>query len=68
MSTQPQPTARKCPRDGCPGRLVVRTNSRDNSVFLGCSEYPRCDYTEPLPQDQVMKAIGAPTLPGMERL
>jgi ssDNA-binding Zn-finger/Zn-ribbon topoisomerase 1 len=68
MSTQPQPTARKCPKDGCPGTLVVRTNRDDNSLFLGCSEWPRCTHTEPLPQDQVMKAIRAPMLPGFEGL
>lgn len=33
-----------CPR--CKkGRLVVRKNEETNRYFLGCSNYPQCDYT-----------------------
>ena len=32
-----------CPR--CKkGVLILRTNSEDGSQFLGCSNYPQCDY------------------------
>ena len=34
----------ECPR--CKkGRLVVRKNEETNRYFLGCSNYPQCDYT-----------------------
>lgn len=34
----------ECPR--CKkGRLVVRKNEENNRYFLGCSNYPQCDYT-----------------------
>ncbi len=34
-----------CPE--CEGRMKVRKNPRDGSVFLGCSNYPRCKFTRP---------------------
>ena len=33
-----------CPRCRT-GHLLVRVNGQDNGEFLGCSNYPRCDYT-----------------------
>lgn len=33
-----------CPRCKT-GRLVVRKNEERNKYFLGCSNYPQCDYT-----------------------
>lgn len=33
-----------CPRCKT-GRLVVRKNEERNQYFLGCSNYPQCDYT-----------------------
>lgn len=33
----------KCPY--CNGELVKRVNKQDNSVFYGCSNYPKCKYT-----------------------
>ncbi|OYT59969.1 DNA topoisomerase I [Euryarchaeota archaeon ex4484_178] len=37
----------KCPK--CGGDLVIR-QSRNGKRFIGCSNYPRCDVTYPLPQ------------------
>jgi superfamily I DNA and/or RNA helicase len=43
-------TEEKCPGSNrfphCDGYLVVRT--KYNRKFLGCSNYPRCDYTRPI--------------------
>jgi len=36
----------KCPKCGSP--LVVRVGKRGR--FLGCSSYPDCDYTQPIPK------------------
>lgn len=33
-----------CPRCKT-GHLLLRINGQDNGEFLGCSNYPRCDYT-----------------------
>ena len=33
-----------CPRCKT-GYLLLRINGQDNGTFLGCSNYPRCDYT-----------------------
>lgn len=30
----------------CGGVLILRTNKRDGSKFWGCSNYPRCRYSE----------------------
>ena len=35
---------KKCP--SCGEELVVRTNKRDQSKFFGCSNFPKCKYTE----------------------
>lgn len=34
-----------CPR--CTGKLVRRTNKGTGEVFLGCSNFSRCRYTQP---------------------
>lgn len=44
-----------CPKDG--GILVMR-QSRYGKRFLGCSNYPDCDQTYPLPQMGTVKATG----------
>jgi ssDNA-binding Zn-finger/Zn-ribbon topoisomerase 1 len=33
-----------CP--DCGARLVLRRNRRDEPVFIGCSKFPGCDFTE----------------------
>ena len=55
-------TALLCP--ACGQRMVVRTNTVTGEDFLGCSAYPDCRHTQPLPIDQVMRRQGAPELPG----
>lgn len=45
----------KCPQDG--GDLVVR-QSRFGKRFLGCSNYPGCTTTYPLPQMGQLKNTG----------
>ncbi len=60
----PRLVARTCPE--CGSQLCVRENRENGSLFLGCSDYPDCDYTERYPTDMRMRAAGAPTLPGMD--
>jgi len=38
-----------CPRQGCTGELLIR-KGRTGKRFLGCSAYPKCTTTFPLPQ------------------
>lgn len=57
-------TARKCPKNGCNGMLIIRQNRRTKHHFLGCENWPDCDFTEPLPEDVKMLAMGAQKLPG----
>lgn len=45
----------KCPKDG--GNLIIR-QSKYGKRFLGCSNYPKCDRTYPLPQMGALKATG----------
>jgi len=51
-----------CPE--CGGDLVIRQSRTIQQHFLGCINYPRCQYTEPLPEDVKMRAMGAKRLPG----
>ncbi|MBK0401246.1 type I DNA topoisomerase [Limibaculum sp. M0105] len=37
---------RLCPVCGA-GRLSIKTSSKNNSAFIGCSNYPECRYTRP---------------------
>lgn len=61
----PLPEIKKtCPE--CGNRMVVRANHETGHEFLGCSQYPECKYTEPMPEYMRMIRLGAPTLPGMD--
>jgi ssDNA-binding Zn-finger/Zn-ribbon topoisomerase 1 len=57
-------TAKKCPKEGCNGTLIIRQNRTTKQHFLGCERWPECDHTEPLPEDVKMVAMGAQKLPG----
>ena len=48
-------TMGKCPSDG--GDLIIR-QSRYGKRFLGCSNYPQCTVTYPLPQKGVIMNTG----------
>ena len=52
----------------CRAQLVERTNRASGDTFLGCSEWPDCSYTTPIPTDVLMRRAGAMTLPGLEAL
>ncbi len=45
-----------CTREGCGGTLVVR-KGRSGKRFLGCSAYPNCTETYPLPQRGTINAL-----------
>jgi ssDNA-binding Zn-finger/Zn-ribbon topoisomerase 1 len=57
------PTITKtCPE--CSGTLVIRTNRKTGSEFLGCTGYPdRCTHSEPIPETLRMRLQGVPELP-----
>jgi len=38
---------RKCPYGLCKGRLILRENKNTGGFFYSCSNYPKCDYSEP---------------------
>jgi len=40
----------KCPRENCDGNLVVRVSRKTKKRFIGCTAYPECKITFPLPQ------------------
>jgi ssDNA-binding Zn-finger/Zn-ribbon topoisomerase 1 len=50
-----------CP--DCAGFLVLRTNSLNGTEFLGCSSYPSCKHTEPIPESWRMRQMGAQEFP-----
>jgi ssDNA-binding Zn-finger/Zn-ribbon topoisomerase 1 len=56
--------AKSCPR--CGSELTVRVNSYTGEEFLGCTRYPECKHTEPIPTDVALRLAGAETLPGFE--
>lgn len=46
--------------------MVIRKNKETGHEFLGCSQWPSCNHTEPLPMDIIMRRKGAATLPGFD--
>ena len=44
---QPPPDRRTCPRCGRP--TVVRERTDDGAYFVGCGSYPKCNWTNPVP-------------------
>jgi len=56
------PAGDKCPYGLCKGRLITRTNKSTGDKFLGCSNYPKCDYIEPLKERESDATYRATTL------
>lgn len=53
-----------CPKCGPATKLVVRTNHRNRSQFLGCPNWPDCNYSRPIPEEWIMRRQGQPELLG----
>lgn len=49
-------SALNCPK--CGRRLQIKRRRKDGRNFLGCTGYPECEHTQPLPQDVAMRALG----------
>lgn len=45
-----------CPRCGQP--LTVRRNRETHEEFFGCTSWPQCTYTEPLPEHIKLRRQG----------
>jgi ssDNA-binding Zn-finger/Zn-ribbon topoisomerase 1 len=52
----------RCPQ--CGKAMKVRTNSENGSRFIGCTGYPDCRFTKPLPAYIELLEAGAEQLPG----
>jgi DNA topoisomerase-1 len=61
IAKQVEVTDKPCPLTGEKGDMLVKRFGR-NGWFLGCSGYPECKYTEPLPGDE---PDPLPDLPGV---
>lgn len=55
---------RSCPK--CGRKLVIRRVKQTGERFVGCEQWPRCTFTEPLPAAYAMLEAGASMLPGFE--
>jgi ssDNA-binding Zn-finger/Zn-ribbon topoisomerase 1 len=42
--------------------MVERINSATGELFMGCSRYPECAATQPIPLDVQLRAQGQPEL------
>ena len=56
--------SKTCPRCGPGTPMVVRQNGDTGQDFLGCTRWPECKHTEPLPLDMQLRRQGAAGLPG----
>lgn len=59
-----QPIERDCPKCSPRVKLMVKTNRANGNQFLGCPNWPECEYTAPIPEALIMQAQGAQKLPG----
>lgn len=48
--------------DECGAPMIVRTNRNNGHNFLGCSNYPDCEFTRKIPESWIMRADGQETL------
>jgi len=50
--------SRNCPL--CPNsvKLIVKENHITGHQFLGCPNWPECDYTAPIPEELIMRVQG----------
>lgn len=51
-----------CPNCTPPRRLIVKTNRFTAHQFLGCPNWPDCNYTRSVPESLLMRASGQKTL------
>ncbi len=50
--------SRFCPVCENTVKLIVKENHITGHHFLGCPNYPECDYTAPIPEEFIMRAQG----------
>ena len=51
-----------CPE--CGQMQTVRRKGYTGEEFFGCTAWPECKHTEPMPVDAVLRREDAPMLPG----
>jgi DNA topoisomerase I len=56
MSNQPITVIKFCPL--CGRAMIERTNTTNGSAFIGCTGYPDCRHTEPLPESVKLRRQG----------
>lgn len=47
-----------CPSCVPPRKLIVKTNKHTDHQFLGCPNYPDCNFTRGIPEEWKMRAAG----------
>ena len=47
-----------CPECSPLIKLMVKTNRTTEHQFLGCPNWPECNYTRPIPEAWKMRAMG----------
>ena len=47
-----------CPHCVPPRKLIVKTNRHNGGQFLGCPNYPQCNFTREIPEAWKMRAAG----------
>lgn len=45
-----KPVDLRCPKCSADTRLLIKTNRHTGGQFLGCPNWPECDYTREIPE------------------
>jgi DNA topoisomerase-1 len=54
---KPKPVPTNIPCDECGEPMLIRTGR--TGPFLGCSKYPKCKATKPMPQGETAESLAA---------
>lgn len=47
-----------CPECGPGSSMIIRQNRETKEFFIGCSNYPRCRFSQNLPESLRLQALG----------
>lgn len=53
-----KPVDLRCPECSADTKLLIKTNRHNGNQFLGCPNWPDCDYTREIPESMKMALRG----------
>ena len=51
-------TQTSIPCEDCGAKLIIKTNRQNGNQFLGCPNWPECEFTRDIPESYKLRAMG----------